>query len=644
MRALILALLGLSLLPAAAPAAEVPLLTVPGVRPECTAPTGFPGEIVTTVGSGGNEAEAAQFVSAAQSGLQPRQTVRFEHSVAGCAVAASRPNGSAVLAVPDDSGTIVSVRAPGGDWSAPTTFPGRGHLSTGRAAVAVSDAGDALVVWQDVAPRRRVQLHAARRIAGGTFSDPVTIAERPQEDLERASDESDWFAAGIANGGEAIVVWSDLPPERPPHRANVRVAIAPPDGGFGVPARVGEQAGHSTSSFAMTPDGSALLTIATPTRVQVLERSAGRPFGAPTTVGAGDPLGTRTVTALGAGGQAVVAWSGSGVGGVHAAIRRTDRPFSGALPTATADRRIGYDVWTATSGVRQPLRAGSWGFGGADIRATIAGDAALLAWAGPRGRHRAANLATYPLAAGNGPERSTTGGELADVRYAFPLPLADGTVALAWVDSPERLGRAHRLRLATPALADTTPIPEVRVSPPATRKVDHGDLVLPFSCGAPCEIRAQVLGRRGYEDFVRMDSAGSGRLRLTEVNAPKRLGPVRVRFTAGAADGRRSRGWTATYRLVRGAAPPLPTPIQHVRAVRRGSKVRVTIRFVRPARHAPFSIVGGFDRRGNVEPLAWNGAYGTPGEREVHTDLPADGVRWVALMRSPTSREYVRVR
>ena len=640
MRAVTLALLSLFLLPAASSADEVPPLIVPGVRPDCAAATGFPGEIITTVGS--DDKEAVQFVTATQSGLRPGHTMQFEFSVAGCAVAASQPNGSAVLAVPDDSGTIVSTRAPGGDWSAPTTFPGGGHLSSGRAAVAVSETGDALVVWQDFASRGRVRLHASRRVAGGAFSEPVTIAEHSRELAARPSGEHGWFAAGIANGGEAIVAWTGLPTEQSPHRTDVRVVVASPGGGFGAGVKVGEQAGYSTSSLAMTPDGRALLTFATPARVQVLERSAGTPFGAAATVGAGDPLGTRTVAALGAGGRAVVAWSGSGLGGVRTAIRRPDGPFSGALPTAAANRRIGYDVWTATSGATQPLPAGSWGFGGTDVRATIANDAAVLGWSGPRGRTWAANLATYPLGADNR-TKHTIGGELADVWYAFPLTLADRTIALAWVDAPERLGRAHRLRLETAAPADTTPLPEVRVIPPASPKVKV-DLVLPFSCSAPCEIRAQLVNGHGYEDSVRLVSAGSGRLRLSDVNAPKRLGPVRVRFTAGAVDGRRSRSWTTTYRLVRAAAAPPQTRIQRVRAVRRGGKIRVTIRFVGPARHAPFYIVGGFDRRGNVEPLAWDGAYGTPGEREVYTDLPAKGVRWVALMQSPTAREYVPVR
>ena len=585
--------------------------------------------------------EAAQFVSATQSGLKPGQTVRLAGPAAGCAVAASQPNGSAVLAVPTDDGLVVSLRAADGEWSEPTKFPNGGHLSTGQAAVAVSETGDALVVWQNAAPGRRVQLRAARRIAGGTFSAPVMLAERTLQPA-RASDQSDWFAAGIANGGEAIVAWTGLPPERPPHRTPVTVAIAPAGGQFGAAVNVGQQSGYSTSSLSMAPDGRALITLAGPKRVQLVERSAGTPFGAPVTVAnVGDPLGTRTVTALGDRGQAVVAWSGTGLGGVRATIRRGGGPFSGALPTASADKRIAYDVWTATTGATQDVPAGSWGFGGANVRATIANGIALLGWSGPRGGTRAANLATYPLAGGTG-ERQTTGGALADVWEAFPLLLPDGTAALAWIDQPAA-SRVHRLRLAAGAPADTTPLPVVRVSPPKQHVVaSNGDLVLPVRCSSPCEVRARLLNRHGYEASVRMTAAGSGRLRLTDVDAPKRLGPVKVRLTAGAIDGRRSRSWTTIYRLVGGERRYRLMEVEPVRAVRHGNKVRVTVRVELALDSEGYFSVGGFDRRGNIEPLATEPTIVQPGRRESSVALPAEGVRWVAVLWGG-KRKFVRV-
>lgn len=627
MRTIPLALLTLSLLPAPALAAEVPPLTLSKTEVGCAAPTGLPGEIVTS------GRKAVQLVTTTSTGMRTGRAFALEYS-AGCAVAASQPNGAGVLAIPDDSGVLVALREPGGDWSEPSGFPDDEGLSTGKVAVAVSEAGDALVVWQNVGPRRRVRTYAARRLAGGAFGTPVKLVDRRQEPpSEIARDE--WFAAGIANGGEAIVAWTGLPTGRPPHRTSVKVAIAPAGGGFGAPTEVGEQTGYSTPSLAMTPDGRALLALPTPGRVEIRERTAGTPFGAPTTVAnVSDPLGTRTAAALGAAGEAVVTWSGTGLGGVHSAIRGAGGPFSAALPTAAADPRIRYDIWTAVSGFTQDLPSGSWGFGGADVTARITNGIALLGWTGPRGRTTAANLATYPLLAGAG-VRQTLGGELADTWNAFPLTLADGTVALAWADD------ASRLHAATGAPADTSPLPEVRVSPPKSPRVS-GTLVLPFRCSAACEIRAELVDRHGYGSSKRLKAAGSGRLRLTDVDAPKRLGPVRVRFTIGGADGRRTRTWTTTYRLVRKRAYRL-IEVAPVRAERRGDKVRVTVRVERRLPSELFALVGGFDRRGNVEPLAATPVFFETRQREATATLPAAGVRWVAVLWGD-KRTFVRVR
>lgn len=627
MRTITLALLTLSLLPASALAAEVPPLTLSKMEVGCAAPTGLPGEIVT---SGRN---AVQLVTATQTGLQKGRAFALEYS-AGCAVAASQPNRAGVLAIPDDSGVLVALREPGGDWSEPTGFPGDEGLSTGKVAVAVSEAGDALVVWQNVGPKRRIRTYAARRLAGGGFSAPVKLADRRQVQ-ESWGVHEDWFAAGIADGGEAIVAWTGLPAERPPHRATVRVAIAPAGGGFGAPTAVGEQTGYSSPSLAMAPDGRALLTIATPERVQVRERTTGTPFGAPVTVAdVNDPLGTRTAAALGAPGEAVVTWSGAGLGGVHTAIRGAGGPFSAALPTAAADTRIRYDVWTAVNGFTQDLPSGSWSFGGTKVTARIANGIALLGWTGPRGRTTAANLATYPLLTGAG-VRQTLGGELVDTWNAFPLLLADGTVALAWADG------AARLHAATGAPADTSPLPEVRVSPPKSRTVS-GSLVLPFRCSAACQVRAELVDRHGEGSFKRLRAAGSGRLRLTDVDAPTRLCPVRVRFTIGGADGRRTRSWTTTYRLVRTRAHRL-VELAPVRAERRGDKVHVTVRVERRLPSELFTVVGGFARRGNVEPLATRVVFFETSQREATATLPAAGVRWVAVLWGD-KRTFVRVR
>jgi hypothetical protein len=299
-----------------------------------------------------------------------------------------------------------------------------------------------------------------------------------------------------------------------------------------------------------------------------------------------------------------------------------------------ADKRLRYDVWGAVTGESQDLPSGTWGFDFANVRVALAGGAALVGWAGPRGLTRAANLAVHPLTGGPG-GRLTVGGELNDAWTAFPLPLADGSVALAWAEP-------SRLRLLTDGPADTTPLPEVRVDPPKRREVGE-TLVLPFRCSAPCEVRAQVLGRHALEDAQRLSSGGAGRLRLFEFDAPARPGPVRVRFTVGAFYGRRSRSWTQTYRLVR-SRPSRRYDVHVVRAVRRGSKIRVTLHTDPRLPYEELFALGGFDRRGNVEPLVRGIAYSDIPRPEVTATLPGAGVRWVAVLWHDGRRKFVRVR
>jgi hypothetical protein len=127
-----------------------------------------------------------------------------------------------------------------------------------------------------------------------------------------------------------------------------------------------------------------------------------------------------------------------------------------------------------------------------------------------------------------------------------------------------------------------------------------------------------------------------------DVDAPKRLGPVKVRFTIGTIDARRTRSGTATYQLVRGKPRYQVLEARPVRAVRRGTGVRVTVRAERAPDSEAVFIVGGFARRGNVEPLVSGSVFVRPGRRESSVTLPGAGVRWVAVLRGG-GRKFLRV-
>ena len=79
-------------------------------------------------------------------------------------------------------------------------------------------------------------------------------------------------------------------------------------------------------------------------------------------------------------------------------------------------------------------------------------------------------------------------------------------------------------------------------------------------------------------------------------------------------------------------------------AERRGSRVRVTVRSGFELPEGSLFAVGGFDRRGNVEPLVMEASLiGTSGSRRFIVTIPGRGVRWVTMLLDE-DRRFVRVR
>ncbi len=110
--------------------------------------------------------------------------------VLGCAKAARHPSGAGVAAVEDASGAVVAaVRDPGGYWSTAAVLApdpnGDWSYAADSVTVAVSDRGDAVVVWADMRFRKAGvdhRLWVARRAPGGRFEAPVRArrADRAQ--------------------------------------------------------------------------------------------------------------------------------------------------------------------------------------------------------------------------------------------------------------------------------------------------------------------------------------------------------------------------------------------------------------------------------------------------------------------------------
>ena len=294
--------------PAASPAptvaaiGEAPPLEVDG-EPACLRATGAPGELAV-----GGAVETVELLRATKAGLEPEHTLELE----SCTGVASRPNGAAVAAGDNAGDFVAHLREPGGDWGERIVLDDT-QTAAGNVAVAVSDSGAAVVLWAETNVHSARALRFARRLPGGDFGPPTTLANGVVTSLR----------AAISDAGEAMVMWSSYEDEFDA----VHVATVPTSGAFPEPVVVGEVPADNAPALAMGPDGRAL--VALPGReLRVLERAPGAAFGAPTAVG---PISGRAgaLAALDKGGAAAIAWTTAA--GVELVSRARAGAFTPAL-------------------------------------------------------------------------------------------------------------------------------------------------------------------------------------------------------------------------------------------------------------------------------------------------------------------------
>jgi hypothetical protein len=158
-------------------------------------------------------------------------------------------------------------------------------------------------------------------------------------------------------------------------------------------------------------------------------------------------------------------------------------------------------------------------------------------------------------------------------------------------------------------------------------------LVLPVRCDRECEVRGQIASL-DVDDVEWLPRAGEGKLKLYANSlpiAPRRAGPVKVRLTYRAPDGRSLGRRTVTVRLARTPTPPDPRAVE-LRTERVGDAVRVHWRTDRPARTSVFYVTGAAERVLSGEPIAAQNVVAEDGARSFSVTLrPAAGIAWVTL-------------
>ena len=612
-------------------------------RPDCAAPTGAPGELLST------ERHGVHFLQVSRTGVTRGPAVELGPSAANCAVAATSASGVAVVVCCSEGGSwpVGSVRDAGGAWSQPAELgPGDGGPVVSL-ATAVSDRGDAIVAWTQVSPETQIAtVNVVRRAPGGAFGAVEVLGGPYHGDPGRVS-------AGIAGDGDAVVLWK-APKATPRNTADVNVAVAPATGRFTPAAALGEVNRRAEASLSLTPDGHALVAFSDGKTLQVAERAPGAAFGTPMTVApVKDPVGVKTSAALLADGRALIAWTGVALGGVHVVSRPAGGAFTAPVTLAAGNAQMLDDIFLNDlfGGISGgPER---WEFGGADIAAKLSPDGrGFVSWTHQRktgaGWLKAVNLATVSPG-GGAPTTQTFSGGISDATYPIMLFLADGTPALTWARHFARNG--FLLSVAFEGAKHEEPaLPRVRVLEPAGRVLrgERAVLRVPVECSGPCELRGGLGGTLGGEAYLVLNKAGKGTLvfrQLFDAVDRDRRGQVRLRVTAAAVNGTRTRTQTRSFGITRtGLHPTPPTRVTGLRAVRHGDKIRVTFKMSQPQEDLTFPAVGTATRSRNEEPLAegWTGP-----SKDHHsfslTIKPAAGVRYVTLYAFGATHERLVV-
>ncbi|MDA0183497.1 hypothetical protein OJ997_24525 [Solirubrobacter phytolaccae] len=576
MRTALLVFAFLAAAPATASAALGQVEPVKVVDDEgCLGATGTPGELSASVRTG------VRFLQATREGLKPIGTVKLSNEWFDCEAVATRASGAGVIVGRDTlDNHSVSVRDPGGAWSAPVPLPAEKDWGISGIGAAVSDRGDVLITWREDTivggKANGYRFRALRRTPGAPFAAPETIgAQAPR--LEHVS------GALAATTGEALVLTTRIEGDGARRTAPVSVATAAPGVPFGAPSQVATASAAAKPLLAVAPDGRALVVAHDGRSIQVAERPPGGAFGPPAAIGeASDPIGVGPAVAIGPSGEASVAWTGY----LRGTVQFVARPAAGA-PWASSSAQgnglfpPGNDPFLYTPAFVSALfGVEPFLFNEAPGRLQLtAGGRAALAW---QSALATPALVSTPLAGGPAtlqPSAPVING----AGQVFAATLTDGTAALAWTEPNEDGSNVTSLHLAAEGVVerrDPAP-PRVTVGAPLSRRLGPKEpLRIPVSCGGPCVVRA-TLGELAtdFNEELTLERAGRRVLKFPQaaVLARRQLRPVPMTVLYRGPEAKSARVRTTSVRYARRGELPI-AEVQDVRAVRRGDAIRVTWR------------------------------------------------------------------
>jgi hypothetical protein len=389
------------------------------------------------------------------------------------------PNGTIASLWLEEGGVAASIRPPGGSFSGRivvASLPGNSLYSPG---VAVNDAGETVVVWQNLTAK---QYEAAIRPPGGSFSAPVVLTG-PTTGI------SFFTSVAIDDAGDVIVGTLTY------NGSNLIASYAwrPAGGSFSLfPLSEQFTTTALTPSVAIDSAGDAIAAWVDKTSTgkflaKAIRRSAGGSFGAPQTLSDSAGESTEPAAAMGPAGQSAVAWSHVD-SEAHRRIQvSTSISASGLLSTAQTLSRAGSSgeypavavsasgqavaVWNevGTGEIAGGPVGGSFGpvtdlsIGGEpEVAVDDAGDA-IATWGHPEASNYRVEVATRSAAgAVSTPVSVSTPGDtftvFGNVPFAFVGMNHSGDAVVGWTRNNDSSAQAN--------IFDATP-PNVTLSAPA---------------------------------------------------------------------------------------------------------------------------------------------------------------------------------
>ncbi len=376
------------------------------------------------------------------------------------------------------SDVALRVASPGGPSTTIRTTHGR---VVSEPVVALAPGGEAVVMWSEMPLKGSDErLYAAvRPYTGASFGRPSNLG-RPGGIQQRPG-------VGIDAAGRATVAWlqetrSEGVRWTPgPSEYVLEVASATPAGRFGLARRVARGLG-SHVALAVLPDGHALLTADVPDGVEAYERPPGRTRFARVQLpraGAAEDL----AVALAPDGGAVVAYRND-ERSVFASLRSPGGTFGRWATVVPLARSSGDSLnVSAISSAAPDDRVGR------GLRAMLGtGGEVVLSWVDEARGHRLATAyaARGTLSGGMEPPQRL-GGPCRSAAAAAPVTLADGQIAVAWSDNA-------RARVITKS---TLPSGDGRVHLARSRLVD-GEAQATPALAAP-HLSASLVGSRALQ-------------------------------------------------------------------------------------------------------------------------------------------------